>query len=135
MEFFFVIENWQTKYNVLQLNYSGEYVKGEQRMAIVQLRVDDELKNQAIVIYEKLGIDLSTAIRMFLKRSVDVNGIPFPMTLDIERPAATEALKIMRAVQDRSEKNGLSNMSLEEINEEIKLARQERKNRKWLIMQ
>lgn len=46
--------------------------------SIVQFRVDDDLKNEATAVYEKLGIDLSTAMRMFLKRSVMENGIPFP---------------------------------------------------------
>ena len=35
---------------------------------LVQVRVDDELKNQATAVYDALGIDLSTAVRMFLKR-------------------------------------------------------------------
>ena len=39
-------------------------------MAIVQFRVDDDLKMQATSVYEKLGIDLSTALRMFMKSSV-----------------------------------------------------------------
>ena len=48
---------------------------------LVQVRIDDELKNQATAVYDALGIDLSTAVRMFLKRSVMVNGVPFNMTL------------------------------------------------------
>ncbi|MDD7224360.1 MAG: type II toxin-antitoxin system RelB/DinJ family antitoxin, partial [Lachnospiraceae bacterium] len=36
---------------------------------LVQVRIDDELKNQATAVYDALGIDLSTAVRMFLKRS------------------------------------------------------------------
>ena len=43
---------------------------------LVQVRIDDELKNQATAVYDALGIDLSTAVRMFLKRSVMVNGVP-----------------------------------------------------------
>ena len=50
--------------------------------SIVQFRIDDDLKTQATEIYEKLGLDLSTALRIFLKRSVAVRGIPFSMTLD-----------------------------------------------------
>lgn len=50
--------------------------------SIVQFRIDDDLKIQATEIYEKLGLDLSTALRIFLKRSVAVRGIPFSMTLD-----------------------------------------------------
>ena len=49
--------------------------------SIIQVRVDDKLKAEATALYEKLGIDLSTAMRMFLKRSVSVNGIPFSMVL------------------------------------------------------
>ncbi len=44
--------------------------------------IDDDLKAQATEIYEKIGLDLSTALRIFLKRSVAVRGIPFSMTLD-----------------------------------------------------
>ena len=50
--------------------------------SIVQFRIDDDLKAQATEIYEKLGLDLSTALRIFLKWSVAVRGIPFSMTLD-----------------------------------------------------
>ena len=99
-------------------------------MAIVQLRIDDELKLQAVSVYEKLGIDLSSAIRMFLKRSVMVNGIPFSMILN-ETPynpeAATEAMKKMN---ETARKNGTSDMTLDEINAEIAAYRKERRQGK-----
>lgn len=99
-------------------------------MAIVQFRVDDDLKMQATSIYEKLGIDLSTALRMFMKRSVLENGIPFTMVLSNETYDASKAIEVMRSMQKKSEENGNSEMTLDEINEEIRLARIERKNRK-----
>lgn len=99
-------------------------------MAIVQFRVDDELKNKASDICSQLGIDLSTALRMFLARTVSSNGIPFPMVLTTEPYDATSAVKIIEEMQEISEKNGNSKMTLDDINREIKLARQERKNRK-----
>ena len=49
--------------------------------SVMQFRVDDDLKAQASAVYEELGIDLPTALRMFMKRTVAVNGIPFSMTL------------------------------------------------------
>lgn len=52
---------------------------------LVQVRIDDELKNQATAVYDALGIDLSTAVRMFLKRSVMVNGVPFNMNFAEKR--------------------------------------------------
>ena len=96
-------------------------------MALLQIRVDEELKNQANAIYNELGIDLSTAVRMFLKKSVIEGGIPFDTKVDQLTLGAILAVDKMRTT---SGKNGNSEMSLEEINEEIKLARMERKNRK-----
>ena len=96
-------------------------------MALLQIRVDEELKNQANAIYNELGIDLSTAVRMFLKKSVIEGGIPFDTKVDQLTLSAILAVDKMRTT---SENNGNSKMSLEEINEEIKLARTERKNRK-----
>ena len=96
-------------------------------MTVLQVRVDEELKNQAWAVYNELGMDLSTAIRMFLKRSVLVGGIPFDTKIDESTLKAILAIDNMRTI---SEKNGNSEMTLEEINEEIRLARQERKNKK-----
>lgn len=94
--------------------------------SVVQFRVEDDLKLEATAIYEKLGIDLSTAIRMFLKRSVMENGIPFSMTLD----RAYNSGYAMQAVSElnmQAKMNGVSDMSLEDINAEISAYRKERK--------
>ncbi len=99
-------------------------------MAVVQLRVDDDLKLQASSVYEKLGIDLSSAIRMFLKRSVMVNGIPFSMILEENDYDSNAALNAMKRINDSAKANGTSEMTLDEINEEINSYRKERKNSK-----
>lgn len=96
-------------------------------MAVLQIRINDELKNQAVALYNELGIDISTAIRMFLKKSISVGGLPFDTKVDLQTLNAVLALENMR---NTSEANGNSSMSLDEINEEIKKARQERKNKR-----
>ena len=96
-------------------------------MAIVQFRVDDDLKMKASSVYEKLGIDLSSAIRMFLKRSVMINGIPFSMVLDSETYNAEAAVTAMKALNEAAKRNGTADMTLEEINAEISDYRKERK--------
>lgn len=93
-------------------------------MAVLQVRVDDELKNQAAAIYNELGIDLSTAVRMFFKKSVLVGGIPFDTKINESTLKAILAIDRMRTI---SEENGNSEMTLDEINEEIKKAREEKK--------
>ena len=89
-------------------------------MGVLQVRVDDELKNQANAIFEELGIDLSTAVRMFLKKSIMVKGIPFDTTLD---ESSLEMGRIVRELQKHSEDIGNSEMTLDEINEIIKIGR------------
>ena len=48
-------------------------------MTTLQIRIEDELKKQATVICNELGLDISTAVRLFLKKMVIVGGIPFDM--------------------------------------------------------
>lgn len=94
--------------------------------SLLQVRVEDSLKDQAAQVFENLGIDTSTAVRMFLKRVVMENGIPFRMTLPKEPYNAERGFRAMVEISEGSEKNGVSNMSLDEINAEIQASRQER---------
>lgn len=90
---------------------------------LVQVRIDDELKNQATAVYEALGIDLSTAVRMFLKRSVLVNGVPFNMTLPKGNSKAERAARALQELSNAAIANGTAEMTLEEINAEIDAVR------------
>ena len=94
-------------------------------MALIQVRVDDDLKNQAASILSRTGLNLSTAIRLFLKKTVVERELPFDPKTDSTTFDAIRALDKMRSI---SVANGNSGMTLDEINEEIRAARQERKN-------
>lgn len=48
---------------------------------LIQIRIDSQLKIEANEVFEKMGIDMPTAIRMFLKRTVLEQGLPFSTTL------------------------------------------------------
>ena len=43
----------------------------------LNIRVDEELKKNAERLFADLGLNMSSAITIFLKSSVDYNGIPF----------------------------------------------------------
>ena len=43
----------------------------------INVRVDTELKQSAELLFNDLGLNMSTAITMFLKSAVSHNGIPF----------------------------------------------------------
>ena len=95
--------------------------------SLLQVRVEDYLKEQAAAIFENLGIDTSTAVRMFLKRAVMENGIPFRMTLPKQPYDAERGYRAMVEISEGAEKNHLSDMTLDEINAEIEASRKERK--------
>ena len=43
----------------------------------VQVRIDEETREKATVLFDRIGLDIPTAIRMFLKQSIESNGLPF----------------------------------------------------------
>lgn len=92
----------------------------------VQVRIDEDLKNQASAVFDDLGMDLSTAIRLFLKRAVLVNGVPFEMTLPKKSTKAMKAVEALYESSAAAEVNGTSEMTLEEINAEIDAVRAKR---------
>ena len=48
----------------------------------INVRVDKELKRKAEAIFSELGLNMSTAMNMFLRCSVRYGGIPFDLRLD-----------------------------------------------------
>ena len=45
--------------------------------AVLQTRVDMQIKKEAEMLFDSLGLDTSTAIRLFLKQAVNQQKIPF----------------------------------------------------------
>ena len=95
-------------------------------MALIQVRVRDDLKKVAAKTFDNLGLDLSTAIRMFLIKAIEVRGMPFDVITDEDDIKYIIASRHMQLI---SKENGNCNMTLDEINEEIRLAREERKKK------
>ena len=50
----------------------------------MNLRVDKNLKKEAEALFDSLGINMTTAINIFLRQSVRNQGIPFPITANTE---------------------------------------------------
>ena len=55
--------------------------------SIISVRIDPEMKAQAESLYSELGITLSEAVKIFIKKSINYGGIPFEVRVD--RPNAT----------------------------------------------
>lgn len=93
---------------------------------LVQARVDKKLKEEVQDIYKSIGLDLPTAIRMFFTRTKMVKGIPFETTIPKEIISGEEAKKAFEEM--RLQAKGNSKMTLDDINKEIRLAREELNN-------
>ena len=52
-----------------------------QAQSLIQIRVDRPLKEEVSEIFSSLGLDMSTAVRMFFQRCRLEKGIPFSLTL------------------------------------------------------
>ena len=91
---------------------------------IIRFSSDKNLRREVADIYESLGLDLSTALRMFLVQSKIERGLPFSVKLpEPSREHAWEAfMELRRQAADVPE------MSLEEINKEIAAVRAERRH-------
>jgi DNA-damage-inducible protein J len=48
----------------------------------MNIRMDSEIKKQAQELFAHFGLDMTTAINMFLRQSIRHRGIPFPLQLD-----------------------------------------------------
>ena len=49
--------------------------------ANMSIRMDSEVKSQAQMIFSQFGLDMTTAINMFLRQAIRERGIPFDLHL------------------------------------------------------
>ena len=68
----------------------------------LNIRVDEDLKRRAEAIFSELGLNMSTAMNIFLRYSVRYGGIPFD--LRIENPNA----ETLAALDDVNNNRNLS---------------------------
>lgn len=117
---------YKTHINVCKI-YKNEEVKMAEQV-LIQFRVDKELKQDVADICEALGIDIPTVFRMCMKQIKIARGIPFSTRLPENVVTRAEALEAFEEM--RRQASDVPEMSLEQINEEIRSVRAERKNRK-----
>jgi DNA-damage-inducible protein J len=56
------------------------------------IRVDSELKKECDVIFKELGMTMSTAMNIFLRKVVSVQGIPFDLRAHTPNKETQEVL-------------------------------------------
>ena len=61
-----------------------------------QVRIDEDLKKQAIELFNQLGIDMSSAMNIFLRQCVMRGGLPFA----VEIPQYQYKVEVLEAMEE-----------------------------------
>ncbi|MFM7181323.1 MAG: type II toxin-antitoxin system RelB/DinJ family antitoxin [Verrucomicrobiales bacterium] len=76
----------------------------------IEVRVDPALKKKATKVLDGLGLDMESAVRVFLTKVVSTHSIPFALAEEPEnyRFSAKETKEILAAKREARKKNQLS---------------------------
>lgn len=89
------------------------------------VRMDSQLKQSFDRLCSEFGMSANTAMNIFANAVVITRSIPFQIKAPQE--GYLDGLTAFYALRDEAKANGVQDMSLEEINEEIRKARAEKK--------
>ena len=68
------------------------------------ISIDGELKKEAVQLFSSFGLDLSTAITLFLQQAVREQRIPFVITMDVPNKTTVEALGEIKEMKNNKKK-------------------------------
>lgn len=67
----------------------------------MSIRLDSEVKEQAQQVFNNLGMDMTTAINIFLRQAIQYQGLPFDVRLD-------ENWKLLEVLTDLDQNRNMS---------------------------
>lgn len=67
----------------------------------MSIRLDSEVKEQAQKVFNNLGMDMTTAINIFLRQAIQYQGLPFDVRLDGNR-------KLLEVLTDLDQNRNMS---------------------------
>lgn len=67
----------------------------------ISIRLDSEVKEQAQQVFSNLGMDMTTAINIFLRQAIQYQGLPFDVGLDENR-------KLLQVLTDLDQNRNMS---------------------------
>lgn len=95
----------------------------------LNIKIDRNLKTQADVLFNKMGMTMTTAVNVFVRQAVQEQAIPFKIYVDEDIIVLSNAKQALRDMQEQSVINGTSEMTMDEIDAEIAAYRQEKRGR------
>jgi DNA-damage-inducible protein J len=70
----------------------------------ININLDEDLKKESIELFSDLGMDLNTAITIFLKQAVKVQGLPFDVVDDNPNKGSIDAMNEYSKIKNHPDK-------------------------------
>ena len=96
--------------------------------ATFSVRMEEGLKRQFDGLCQEFGMTASTAINVFARAVVRERRIPFEIAAPEPEVTRESALRAFQALRAEARANGVGDLSLDEINEEIRQVREGRED-------
>lgn len=77
----------------------------------LNIRTDKEIKEQAEQIFSDLGLNMTTAVNMFLRAVIRENGIPFDLKLEVPDEVTAAAIEEGRRIASDPDVKGYTDMN------------------------
>ena len=90
------------------------------RTSNIYVRVEPNIKEQAEVVLEKLGIPMSNAVSIFLRQVVMQNGLPFEVKIPNTKPLSLSNLSKEELIKAHNDFENGRTYSFEEVENELK---------------
>ena len=84
-------------------------------MATINFNVDENVKKQANELFKSLGLDMTTALNLFLRQSINYGGIPFAVKHARWVVSSEEDIYAKLKETENSIKNGEKPISHDEL--------------------
>ncbi|MBR0411725.1 MAG: type II toxin-antitoxin system RelB/DinJ family antitoxin [Eubacterium sp.] len=78
--------------------------------APTQVRIDADIKKQAISLFKDLGLDMSTAVNLFLHQCILRGGLPFPVEVPQYNQKTLDAMAEARRISSDPDIKGYTSM-------------------------
>ena len=79
------------------------------------------------MLFNAMGMTLTTAVNVFVRQAVQEQAIPFTIRLDSDKMVALRAKEALKEAQEQAIINGTADMTMDEIDAEIQAYRQEKR--------
>ena len=91
--------------------------------ATFSVRMDEDLKRQFDALCEEFGMNTTTAFNIFARAVVRERRIPFEIIAPQKKLTRSDGMQAFWNLRSEAKQSGIQDLSLDEINEEIRQAR------------